>query len=90
MIDQNEEIKSSFIHTYVDASQKEYGCVVYIRHVYKSGLKSIRFIASKSKVAASTSISIPRLELMSAILGLRLAHSVIMHLDYKTTMFWDL
>lgn len=91
VIDQNEEIENSFIHTFVDASQNGYGAVVYIRHVYKSGLISIRFVVSKSKVAPLTSVRFPRLELMAAILELRLTHSVInaLGLQNDKVIYWS-
>ncbi|CAC5416214.1 unnamed protein product [Mytilus coruscus] len=67
--------------TSADSAQEAYGCVIYARHVYESGLVSTRLIASKSRVAPLTSVSIPRLELMAAVLGLRLALSVGQALD---------
>ena len=47
-------------------------------------------MVSKSRVAPLSAISIPRLELMGAILGLRLAFSVvkILKVDKKSLMFW--
>ncbi|VDH93667.1 Hypothetical predicted protein [Mytilus galloprovincialis] len=72
----NEDIVLTSLHTFSDASQEAYGSVIYARHEYKSGMISTRFIAAKSRVAPLTSVSIPRLELMAAVLGLRLALSV--------------
>ena len=47
-------------------------------------------MASKTKVAPLHSISIPRLELMGAILGNRLANSVVNALstEIKSITFW--
>jgi hypothetical protein len=79
------------IHRFVDASQEAYGSVVYARHLYKNGLVSVRLIAAKSRVAPLTSISIPRLELMAAALGLRLALSVRQALEVSEEhlVFWS-
>ena len=38
---------------------------------------TVRFIAAKVKVASTKAISVPRLELMEAVLGLRLARKVL-------------
>ena len=87
----DEDIISTTIHTFVDASQEAYGSVVYARHVYKNGLVSARLIAAKSRVAPLTSVSIPRLELMAAVLGLRLALSVRQALEVSEEhlVFWS-
>ena len=65
-------VVSSSLHTFVNASEKAYGAVVYLRSVYENEMKSTRLVTAKSKVAPLKAISIPRLELMSAVLGLRL------------------
>ena len=66
-----EPVKSKRIVTFVDASQQAYGAAVYIRCKYHSDAVTSRFIAAKSKVAPLTPMTITRLELMGAILGLR-------------------
>ena len=83
----DEDIILTTIHRFVDASQEADGSVVYARHVYKNGLVSVRFIAAKSRVAPLTSISIPRLELMAAALGLQLALSVRKALEVSEEHF---
>lgn len=79
------------LHTFVDASMKAYGAVVYLRSTYQSGAVSVRMISSKSKVAPLTATSIPRLELMAAILGLHLSETVAksLELDLQQTVFWS-
>ncbi|PFX21661.1 hypothetical protein AWC38_SpisGene13841 [Stylophora pistillata] len=73
---QEEVLLSETLHAFVDASQDAYGAVVYSRVIYKSGLVSSRLVAAKSTVAPLAATSIPRLELMAAILGLRLTESI--------------
>ena len=66
----------------IDESDYLHGCIsvwcaVYIRHEYESHEVSCRLVTSKSKVAPLTPMTVPKLELMGAVLGLRLAQSVI-------------
>ena len=78
------------LHVFVDASQKAYAAVVYQRSVYQNGKISVAFVASKSKVAPLNAVSIPRLELMGAMLGLSLALSVGQGIDVGISdmKFW--
>ena len=47
------------------------------KHEYESHEVTCRLVTSKSKVAPLTPMTVPKLELMGAVLGLRLAQSVI-------------
>ena len=76
-----EPIKSKRIVTFVDAPQQAYGAAVYIRCKYHNDAVTSRLIAAKSKVAPLTPITVPRLELMGAILGLRLTQSLLTALE---------
>ena len=71
-----EVVLSDTLHTFVDASQDAYGAVVYLTVTYESGSLSSRLVAAKTRVAPLVATSILRLELMAAILGLRLTESV--------------
>ena len=77
----HKQVASREVVTFVDASLKAYGTVVYLRCMYEDGSCSSRLIASKSKVAPLTPITVPRLELMAAILGLRLTQNVLQALS---------
>ena len=89
-LQQKKEVKCAKLHTFVDASCEAYGTAIYIKVEYKDGSSSVRLVASKTKVAPLHSITIPRLELMGAILGNRLAKSVANALSVDTGLitFW--
>ena len=79
------------IHTFVDASKDAFGAVSYVRNVRHDGVVETRFIASKTKVAPLATMSIPRLELSAAVMGLRLAQSVskVLQMAIGRTIFWS-
>ena len=84
-------ILTSEVVTFVDVSKEAYGAVAYIRHGYDDGSVTSRMKASKSKVAPLTHVTIPRLELMAAVLGLRLAQSIVkvLELNLKEALFYS-
>ena len=57
----------------MDASKAAYGAVSYLRTEYEDDQVSCRLIAAKSKVVLLNPTTIPRPELMAAVLGLKLA-----------------
>ncbi|XP_015769363.1 PREDICTED: uncharacterized protein LOC107347901 [Acropora digitifera] len=71
------------------ASEDAYGYVVYYRNVYPSGLKSSVIVAAKTSVAALRAISVPCLELMGAVLGLRLTKEISKALNISDSVFWS-
>ena len=84
-------MKSKEVVTFVDASQQAYGAASYLRCEYEDGTVSAQLIASKSKVAPLTPMTVPRLELMGAIVGLRLTQSVsrVLELPVKAASFYS-
>ncbi|XP_064637173.1 uncharacterized protein LOC135493627 [Lineus longissimus] len=76
-LDQTETITEIQIHAFGDASQDAYGAVIYMRTVYSSGRVAVRLVESKSNVAPPVSTSIPRLEMMAAIINLQLTQSIL-------------
>ena len=83
-------VKKSVI-TFVDASLKAYGAVAYLHCEYEDTSVSCRLISSKTKVAPLKPISVPRLELMAAVLGLRLTQRIvsILEVSMDTVMFYS-
>ena len=73
--DIEEEVVTSELHGFCDASARAYGAIVYLRIVTTHG-NYIRFVASKTRVAPLSNQTIPRLELLSAVVLARLMHSV--------------
>ena len=85
------EVKTRTLHAFVDASSEAYGAAVYLKCEYKDGTVSVQLITSKTKVALLSFQSIPRLELMEAVLGMRLAISVarVLQLEKNLVTFWS-
>jgi hypothetical protein len=63
----SKEVTSSTVHVFVDASELAYAAVIYIRHELNDSSVEIHFVCSKTKVAPLKAISIPRPELMGAL-----------------------
>ena len=62
---------------FADASRKAFGACAYIRWQIENGKFESRFIAAKSRDAPLKELTIPRLELQSAVLASRLAKSIL-------------
>ena len=79
------------LHTFVDASENAYGALVYARCNYDDGTVSSEIEAAKSRVAPSIETRIPRLELMGAIIGLRLISKIaeVLEIRVSDTIFWS-
>ena len=85
------EIVKKSVITFVDASLKAYGAVAYLHCEYEDTTISCRLISSKIKVAPLKPISVPRLELMAAVLGLRLTQRIVSipEVSMNTAMFYS-
>lgn len=77
------------LHTFVDASELGYAAVVYLRFEER-GVTECGIVSAKSRVAPLKFVSIPRLELQAAVIGTRLADTVIQSLTIKVDqrIFW--
>ncbi|XP_071842043.1 uncharacterized protein [Apostichopus japonicus] len=87
----DEAMEFMSLHCFVDASQEAYGGVVYAITKYKSGHIESRFVASKTRVVPLSATSVPRLELIAAVLGLGLAISIVgaLELSIRDVTFWS-
>ena len=69
-------LKSAELYCFSDASEKSYAASVYVRSIYEDERIDVKLVASKSKVALLEKQSIPRLELLSATILVRLAKTI--------------
>jgi hypothetical protein len=78
------------LHTFVDASEYAFAAVSYLRILSSSGIE-VAFVGSKNKVAPKKQLSVPRLELQAAVLGVRLAEMIVSELSIKINSkhFWS-
>ena len=61
------------LHHFADASERGYGACSYLRTVSATGQISVHLVMAKSRVAPLASTTIPRLELMAAVVATRLS-----------------
>ncbi|XP_052562964.1 uncharacterized protein LOC128092673 [Culex pipiens pallens] len=83
------DIKTLQLHIFVDASEDAFSCVAYFRAEFEDGIE-VALVGGKSKVAPLKALSIPRLELMAAVIGVRLMNTIIFghSLRIDKTIFW--
>ncbi|XP_062699137.1 uncharacterized protein LOC134284320 [Aedes albopictus] len=70
------EVQSVEAHIFTDASEHAYGCVAFLR-VVVGGVIRCSLVMSRSKVAPLKKQSVPRLELMAAVLGARMSRTLV-------------
>ncbi len=73
-------VEEAELHVFCDASGRGYAAVAYLV-TGKTGRRYARLVMSKAKVAPIKQLSIPRLELMAALLGVELAEKIYVALS---------
>ena len=69
------------IHGFCDASESAYGACIYIRCTDADNQPRTQLLCSKSRVAPVKKVSLPRLELCSAVLLSRLLNKVVIFIE---------
>eukprot|EP00117_Sycon_ciliatum_P039449 scpid9122/ scgid5519/ len=78
------------LHVFCDASEKSYGTVAYLREESATAVATV-LLVSKTKVAPLKQMTIPRLELMAALIGSRLIKFLqnTLPFDLHRTVLWS-
>lgn len=82
---------SQSLHTFSDASGFAYSCCTFIRTESTNGNVDVQLVMSKSRVAPSKKkLSIPRLELMGCLIGVRMTKEVkgYLQMDNIPSFYW--
>lgn len=85
------KVEAVDLHVFTDASKEAYAATVYIRfYDVDNNRIMVRLVAAKSRVAPLKYVSIPRLELMGAVIGARLAETVktSLKIPIRKITFW--
>lgn len=80
------------IHAFCDASEKAYGTAIYVRVVDEKKQISCTLLSSKSRVAPLKTVSIPRLELLAAVMLCEQLEAILKAMEFQNvqvTMYSD-
>lgn len=85
------EYASIELHGFADASERAYGAAIYILCVNSAGQRSSKLLCAKSRVAPIRQITLPRLELCSAVLLAQLVEKCTesIKIKFDKSYFWS-
>ena len=69
------------LHIFCDASEAAYGAVGCLRFEFKDGSVCCSFVMAKPRLAPIKTLTIPRLELNAAVIGVKLFNLIIHEID---------
>ena len=83
-------VSSCEVHHLCDASQDAYGSVCYMRTATFDGQVRCVLLLAKSRLAPLKIVTIPRLELMAAVLAMQIIEVICreMRIHIDDTVFW--
>ena len=84
-------VKDQFLHVFGDASEDAYGAAAYVITEYTDMTRSSHLVAAKSRVAPLKATSIPRLELMAAVVGVNLVERAgkLLNIPVSKWLLWS-
>ena len=69
--------KSIYLHGFCEASEHAYAAVLYLSSTYENGVIDVKLIYAKTRVSPTKPQTIPRLELLEAVILARLVHTIV-------------
>ena len=81
----NSHVETVTLHIFTDASGDAYGAVTYVKYQSNGGPVSTSLVASKTLVAPLSATSIPRRELMGAVLSI----AKVLKIDQSLLTLWS-
>ncbi|XP_053392072.1 uncharacterized protein LOC128554787 [Mercenaria mercenaria] len=82
--DKHPTADDTILHVFVDASIQAYGAIAYLCRRQQSTL-----VMANSHVAPLKKITLPKLELMAAVIGTLLARHILQAIDIQDVIFWS-
>ena len=84
------KVREVELHAFSDASSHGYGACVYIRCVYSDASMQCSRMMGKSRVAPLKRVTVPRLELVTAVLSAKLCSVIQNEMDFSfnRVCFW--
>lgn len=71
------------LHVFCDASESAYGVSCYLRFTLDDGSVETSLVLAKSRVTPQKKVTIPRLELTAALMGVRLHEVLLRELEFE-------
>ena len=78
------------LHVFSDASSAAYAAAAYLVCKYLDHPPTSRFVSCKCRVSPVKAMTIPRLELMGAVVATRLAKNLTRVLNVESVTFWSI
>ena len=86
----DKEVKSQDLHVFTDASEEAMCVVAYALATHEDDTIEISYVVGKTRVAPMRHVTIPRLELMGAVIGVRIAKLIIEQSEtqFRSVIYW--
>ena len=87
---QTNELQDCEVHVFGDASERAYGAVIYLRSIVDDAV-TIQLICSKARLAPIKRVTLPRLELLAALIATRFLRYFCQatNCDISKAIFWS-